>query len=84
MTAKIFVFPPSHRQIYVRRQARMITSMNATSGERYLQRQLDLQRSIMLSRGIARQTVHRELEALERAIRNAMWGAVLTPGGDST
>lgn len=84
MTARIFAFPPSRRQAYIRRQARMIASMNAASGERYLSRQLDQQRGILISRGVAPQTVKREISALERAIRAAMWGAVLTPGGDST
>ncbi|WP_283806088.1 DUF6074 family protein [Bradyrhizobium sp. LTSP849] len=82
MTARIFAFPPSRRQDYIRRQARMIASMNAVSGERYLSRQIEQQRGIMIGRGIAPQTVQRELKALERAIRAAMWGAVLTPGGD--
>jgi hypothetical protein len=54
--------------------------MNAEAGERYLYRQLAQQWDVMERRGIACSVIEREIEALGRAIRSALWNAVLRPG----
>jgi hypothetical protein len=56
--------------------------MNPAAGERYIQRQIQVQRETMERRGIAPEVIDAELKALEAAIRAALWQIVMrVPGG---
>lgn len=78
--ALIVPFPLARRRRYIQRQAEVIAGMKSEPGDRYLQRQLEQQSGVLERRGIARGPIEREIKSLERAIRNALWAAVLKPG----
>lgn len=78
--AHVVPFPLARRQRYVQRQAEVIAGMKREPGDRYLQRQLEQQSDVLQRRGIAADLIKHETGALERAIRNALWEAVLKPG----
>jgi hypothetical protein len=79
--ALVMPFPLYRRADFVARQARTILGMNAASGERYLQRQLLVQREALARKGVHSESIEGEVRRLEAAIRAALWRSVLTPAG---
>lgn len=79
--AEILPFPLARRRGFIERHARLIAGMNAEAGERHLIRQLEIQFDTLERKGIDCDVIEREVLALRSAIRNALWSAVLTPGG---
>jgi hypothetical protein len=78
--AEIIPYPLARRCAFIDRHARMIASMRAEAGERYLRRQLLIQFDTLERKGVACDVIEREVLALGSAIRAALWKAVLTPG----
>jgi Family of unknown function (DUF6074) len=76
-TAKIIPYPLARRRVFVERHARIIASMDADAGERYLQRQLLIQFDTLERKGVACDVIEREVLSLRSAIRAAVWKAVL-------
>lgn len=81
MSAAIIPFPRTRNSRFVFKHAARLAGYTPATAEKHLTYQLDLQRKTMKRRGIAPATVAAEVEALESAIRRAMWRSVLIPGG---
>jgi hypothetical protein len=79
-TAKVIPFPTARRRHFVARQAERMADLSRDAGERHLAQQIKVQRDAMTRKGIERDVIEREMLALERAIRSALWGAIMTPG----
>jgi hypothetical protein len=73
-------FPLARRCAFVERHARLIATMRPDAGERYLDRQLQIQFENLQRRGFNVQVIEREVTALDAAIRTALWRTVLTSG----
>lgn len=80
-TAEVVPFPLARRRSFIERHARIIAGMRREAGERYLQRQLLIQFDTLERKGVDCGVIEREVQALQSAIRAALWKAVLTPGG---
>lgn len=81
MSAEIVPFPLWRRAGYLRRQAAYICSLNPAAGERHIARQLEVQRKVLMSRGVTSSTVEAELAALRIAMAVQMFRGVYRPGG---
>ena len=79
-TAKIIPFPLARRVSMIERQARYVAELNPDAGDRHIKHQLKIQRDIMLRKGVAEEIIESELKAMDRAVRCALWRAVITPG----
>jgi hypothetical protein len=77
----VIPFPLFKRRPFVERHARLIAGMGANAGERHLTRQMQIQVDVLERRGVERQLIEKEIQALSSAIRAALWKAMLTPGG---
>src|SRR3954451_19938738 len=73
-------FPLARRRAFIERHARVIATMRPEAGERYLDRQLQIQLENLQRRGIDLDTINREIVAMDAAIRAALWRAVITRG----
>jgi hypothetical protein len=71
--AVVIPFPLFKRRPFVERQARLIARMGADSGERHLTRQMQIQVDALERRGVERQLIEKEIQALSSAIRAASW-----------
>jgi hypothetical protein len=80
--AEIVPFPAARRIGFIRNVAALMLSYRPDAAERTLRARLDATRSAMLRRGLAPQTVEREVRALELAIRARLWTIVMQ-GGDA-
>ena len=76
----VIPFPLARRRAFIDRHARHITTMRPEIGERYLDRQLQIQFENLQRRGIDREIINREIVAMDAAIRTALWRAVITRG----
>lgn len=81
MSATILPFPTTRRHGFIHRQARRAAEINPAAGERYIQRQIGIQRDTMERRGIAPKVVQNEIQAFESAIRSALWCMTFGVGG---
>jgi hypothetical protein len=77
--AEIVPFPLIRRKAFIERHARLIAGMGAEAGERHLRRQLLIQFDALERKGVACETIEREVLTLGSAIRAALWKAILTP-----
>src|SRR5882672_11366129 len=73
-------FPIARRRAFIDRHARLIATMRPEVGERYLDRQLQVQFENLQRRGIDLEIINREIVAMDAAIRAALWRAVITRG----
>ena len=78
--ARLLPFPLFKRRPFVERHAGLIAGMKADAGERHLTRQMQIQVDVLERRGVERQLINEEIQALSSAIRTALWKAMLTPG----
>jgi hypothetical protein len=69
MTVTVLPFPLAKRRAYVRRQAAQIAEQSELGACRYLRQQLGLQRQSLHDKGVAPETIERQLSDLEAAIR---------------
>jgi hypothetical protein len=76
----VIPFPLARRRAFIDRHARQIAAMRPEVGERYLDRQLQIQFENLQRRGIDLDTINREIVAMDAAIRAALWRAVVTRG----
>ena len=76
--AEVVPFP--WREGGIHRRPLDYSSMSAAAGERQV-RQLEIQFDVLERKGVACDVIEREVLSLGRAIRAALWVAVLTPGG---
>ena len=81
LKCKIVPFPLTSRVI-VKNLARELYAYRPETAERRLRQHLDFQRRSMVRKGIAPKIVEREIGALERAVRAALWQIQLY-GGDA-
>ena len=79
--AEILFFPPSRRAGYLRKQAAFVLGMNEGAGDRHIQRQLAIQRDVLLSKGCDPAAVESAIADLHTALRAAMWRQMFRPGG---
>lgn len=79
MTALVVPFTLSRRRDLIRRQASWFLEQGHRAAERNLSRQLDVQRTALLSKGIDPERVDGEVRALAAAIRAEVWRRVLAP-----
>lgn len=79
MTAAILPFPLARRLDMIERQSRYAAELNADAAERFIQRQLKIQRDNMRRRGIDDDPIRRELHCMELEIR-ARLGWLATGG----
>ena len=70
-TGVILPFPLTRRVAYVKRHAGRMACLPPAAAERYLHRQLDIQRHALSRRGITETALEDEVKGLERAIRLA-------------
>ena len=70
-------FPLARRRAFIERHARLIATMRPELGERYLDRQLQIQFENLQRRGFDARIIEREVIALDAAIRAALCRAVL-------
>ncbi|MBR0697742.1 DUF6074 family protein [Bradyrhizobium lablabi] len=70
--ADVIPFPVTRRQAFVFKQAEHAALMNPDAGERYVLRQVKVQRDAMRRKGVPEQLIERELRSLENAIRDAL------------
>jgi hypothetical protein len=68
MTA-IVPFPLAGRTAFVERHATKMACLPRPAAERYLNRQLEIQREALSRKGIKRADIDAELKSLERALR---------------
>lgn len=86
MTAELIPFPIIRRRELVKRQAFYMACRSATEAEKYLRRQLDVQRNHLGRKGVASDRIEAEVLAYEGAIRAALWRLVMQGqggGGDA-
>lgn len=69
MSAVIVPFPASRRRHFVRRHARLMSTLSPDSAEKHLHRQLRIQTDAMERRGIDHRLVERQRLELEESIR---------------
>ncbi|WP_027579153.1 DUF6074 family protein [Bradyrhizobium sp. Ai1a-2] len=81
MTATILPFPAFRRRELIGKIVRSALRMNAAAGEQHIRRSLDLQATVMRRKGIAEDLIAKERIALESAVRQAIWDAVMAPRG---
>ncbi|CAN7679744.1 DUF6074 family protein [Bosea sp. LjRoot90] len=74
-------FPRIQDRPFVDRHARLMASFRPNKAEAHLQRLLNGQAETMAKRGISASVVAAELQAIESAIRAALWRQVLLGGG---
>lgn len=67
--AEVIPFPLARRQDLIQRQASWFAQQASAAAEKNLYRQVHVQRETMVRRGIARERIEPELQALEGAIR---------------
>jgi hypothetical protein len=82
----VIPFPITKRRGFAERQARTAASYSSQSGERYIQRQLNIQAEMLRRRGVADGLIAREMRALETAIRAELSRLVMSydhNGGDA-
>src|SRR5258705_13223918 len=75
--ADIIPFPAARRAKLIRDVAAQMARRSIAEAEKHLHAQLDTQRRALRRRGIANQRIEREMRSLERAIRVALWSAIL-------
>jgi hypothetical protein len=81
MTATVVPFPLARRTAMIQRQADYALCLKPVKAEQHIQRQLQTQADLLRRRGIADDTIARELASMESAIRTAMWHLMFdTPG----
>src|SRR5882672_2330775 len=76
----VIPFPLARRRAFIDRHARHIATMRPEVGERYLDRQLQVQFENLERRGIDLDIIRREIVAMDAAIRAALWRAAITRG----
>jgi len=81
MAATILPFPLARRVGYVRKQADYVLSVSHKAGERHMERQLELQRQNLLTKGVNPAAVDAQVAALRSAFRRELWREVMMPGG---
>ena len=79
-SSTVIPFPLARRRAFIDRHARLIATMRPEVGERYLDRQLQVQFENLQRRGIDLEIINHEIIALDVAIRAALWRAVVTGG----
>lgn len=78
--ASVLIFSPIRPRRYVSKMARIIAGARTKEwGEELLRRDMALIRKDLLEAGADPAAVHREVGALEGAIRAELWRIVLTP-----
>ena len=70
---RVVPFPQRSRHGYIARHAALMLQLSPRSAEGHLGAQLRIQANTMRRRGIAEHIINREINALEQAIRTAMW-----------
>jgi hypothetical protein len=65
----VIPFPLARRRAYVLKQAVLLSGLGHAAAERWLASQLELQRRVMLRRGITASDAAKQLRSLEWAIR---------------
>jgi hypothetical protein len=82
--AEIIPFPLARRHAFIQKQANRAAELNADSGERHIQHQIQCQADAMRRKGIDEDLITREMKYMESAVRAALWRTVMnTPGGAS-
>jgi hypothetical protein len=76
----VIPFPLARRSAFIDRHARHIATMRPEVGERYLDRQLQIQFENLQRRGFDLDTINSEIVAMDAAIRAALWRTVITRG----
>jgi hypothetical protein len=79
--ASVVPFPQVRRRRFIVKTAARLASLAPRTAERILAATLQQQSATMVRKGIAADLVERECQALEAAIRAALWHAVLVPDG---
>lgn len=70
--AEVVPFPLTRRRTYIANQAHHALCMRPESGERHIQRQVQMQADVLRRKGVAEHLVQREIRCLETALRVAM------------
>lgn len=78
--AEIVPFPLARRADLVRRQAALFAGLGQRAAENGLCHMLEIQRRVLLRRGIDDREADRQVLALEGAIRAHVWRLILVPG----
>jgi hypothetical protein len=77
--ARVVPFPAARRHAFIHKQAGRMAALSRTRADAYLRQQLRIQADTMRRRGVAEETIGREVKSIESAIRAEMWKCVLTP-----
>ena len=86
MSADLIPFPIVRRLDLVKRQAFYMACRSAPEAEKYLRRQLDVQRNHLGKKGVPVERIEAAVLAYEGAIRAALWRLVMQGqdgGGDA-
>jgi Family of unknown function (DUF6074) len=79
--AKVLPFPLARRRDLVARQAAWFCEQTPEAAESRLRRLLDVQREVLVRKGVNAGRVDAECVALERAIRALAWRILAAHGG---
>jgi hypothetical protein len=80
--AQILPFPVTRRHSFIARQADYAAEMRPAAAERYIQRQVTVQRESMARKGIREELIAHELRCFEAAIRALLQRPLMnTPSG---
>jgi len=79
MSAVILPFPRVRDRAFVRRHAAHMAANSATTAEKLLAVQMELQRKTMTRRGVEPTLIEEHVSALELAIRLELWRRAFAP-----
>lgn len=80
-TAELFQFPHTRRAAFIARHAERMMDLPSTTAEKHLAYTVRVQAQTMAKRGFSQDAISHHTQALEHAIRAAIWRMILTPGG---
>lgn len=69
---QVIPFPLTRRGVYIANQAHHALCLRPESGERHIQRQVQMQADVLRRKGVAEHLIEREIRCLETAFRVAM------------
>ncbi|WP_362888860.1 DUF6074 family protein [Bosea sp. 67-29] len=80
---RVVQFPRTRDEPFVYRHARLMAGFRPEKAEAHLERVLAAAAATMRKRGIDDEVVAAELQAIESAVRSALWNCVLLGGGSA-
>jgi hypothetical protein len=82
LNCEVIAFPLT-RRVIVQRLARELYAYRPETAERRLVDHLNRERQLLRRQGVPPDLVERQIQALERAVRDALWQLTLYGGGDA-